>query len=151
MDIKVYRYNSDDDHSNSVILVNGRYQCDGLEDEYRATKEMHETRIPAGCYKIEFRTTGGFHARYLDRYGATWHKGMLWIKEVPGFEFILIHSGNHDDHTSGCLLVGRANANDANFVGSSRDTYEKFYPKVRNALLRGEEVWIEFINLDKVE
>ncbi len=149
MKLQVFRYNSDDDHTNSVILLNGKYQCDGLEDEYRKVKVKHETRIPGGEYKIVFRTEGGFHQRYLKRYGI-WHKGMLWIKDVPNFQWILIHAGNDDDDTSGCLLVGSANKNDANFIGGSRDAYEKLYPKVRNALLIGETVTIEYSTLDNV-
>ena len=147
MKIKVYRYNSDRDHSNSVILIDGKYECDGLEDEYRRFKQMHETRIPDGKYKIELRTEGGFHRRYSNRFGS-WHKGMLWIKDVPGFEYILIHIGNDDDDTSGCLLVGYAGRNDHNFVANSTVAYKAFYPKVRNALTRGEAVEIEFITLD---
>ena len=149
MKIEVLRYNSDEDHTNSVILVNGKYQCDGLEDEYRRTKVKHETRIPDGEYQITFRNVGGFHQRYLDRYGSEWHKGMLWVRNVPNFEYILIHAGNHDDHTSGCLLVGSANKNDANFIGQSRDAYEKLYPKVRNALLNNETVKIIYRTLDE--
>lgn len=149
MKLQTFRYNSDIDHTNGVFLIDGKYQCDTLEDEYREVKVKHETRIPDGTYNVEFRTVGGFHGRYLKRYG-NWHKGMLWIKNVPNFEYILIHAGNTDDNTSGCLLVGSANKNDANFVGGSRDAYEAFYPKIRNALLRGEEVTIEYKTLDKV-
>ena len=147
MRIQVFRYNSDIDHTNGVVLVNGVYECDSLEDEYRRFKRMHETRIPDGKYNITFRTVGGFHNSYANRYGS-WHRGMLWIREVPGFEYILIHAGNTDEDTSGCILVGSAKANDANFIGSSRKVYEKLYPKVRNALLRNEKVTIEIVTLD---
>lgn len=150
MKIQLFRYNSDEDHTNGVMLVNGVYECDTLEDEYRKTKKKHETRIPDGEYKIIFRTVGGFHNRYRDRYGSGWHRGMLWLQDVPNFEYILIHVGNTDEDTSGCILVGTANANDANFIGSSRRAYEKLYPKVRNALLRNEEVTIEVKTWDKV-
>ncbi len=150
MKIQVFRYNSDTDHSNSVILIDGKYECDGLEDEYRRFKQKHETRIPDGTYKIEFRTVGGFHERYKRKFG-NWHKGMLWIKDVPNFEYILIHIGNSDDNTSGCLLVGYAGRNDQNWVSNSTIAYKSLYPKVRNALQRGEDVTITFTTLDNVK
>lgn len=149
MKIEVFRFNSDKDYTNSVILIDGKYICDGLEDEYRATKVQHETRIPDGDYKIEFRTVGGFHDKHLARYGS-WHRGMLWVKNVPGFEYILIHSGNTDDDTSGCLLVGFAAKNNQNMVANSRMAYEAFYPMVRDALLRNEGVTIKYVTLDDV-
>jgi hypothetical protein len=150
MNIDVFRYNSDIDHSNSIILVDREYECDGLEDEYRRNKVMHETRIPDGTYKIEFRTEGGFHQRYTNKFGS-WHKGMLWIKDVPGFEYILIHIGNSDDDTSGCLVVGYAGRNNHNWIAESTTAYKAFYPKVRNALQRGEQVSITFKTLDNYE
>jgi len=147
MKLQVFRYNSDDDHTNSVLLVNGRYECDGLEDEFRAEKVMHETRIPAGVYKVELRTEGGFHQRYQKRFGQ-WHEGMLWIKDVPGFEFILIHILNTDEGTSGCYGVGYAGRNNHNWISNSTLAYRALYPKVKNAIKKGEEVTIEFIDLD---
>ena len=147
MHIEVFRYNSNIDHTNSIILLNGKYECDGLEDEYRRDKVMHETRIPDGTYKIKLRTKGGFHQKYRNKFGY-WHQGMLWIKDVPGFEYILIHIGNTDDDTSGCLIVGSAGKNDQNWISNSTDAYKSLYPKVRNALLRYEKVDIIFKTLD---
>ena len=66
---------------------------------------MHETCIPEGEYEIKLRTVGGFNERYTKKY-PTMHRGMLWLQDVPGFEYILIHQGNTDEHTSGCLIVG---------------------------------------------
>jgi len=56
------------------------------EDEQRNIKVRNETRIPAGRYEIKLRTEGGFHAKYSNRYPKT-HKGMLWLQDVPNFEW----------------------------------------------------------------
>lgn len=147
MKLKSFRYNSDKDHSNSVLLINDRFECYGIEDEFRTEKVYGETRIPDGVYKIGFRKTGGFHNKYRRRFGS-WHKGMLEIKNVPNFKYVLIHIGNDDDDTSACYLVGDANARGENWISNSTAAYKRMYPKVRNALLRGEEVTIEFKTLD---
>ena len=79
---------------------------------------------------------------------------MLWIQDVPGFEYILIHQGNTDEHTSGCLIVGNTQQDlDVNFngmVGSSADAYQKLYKKVSAAILKGDKVTIEYskVNLE---
>jgi hypothetical protein len=79
---------------------------------------------------------------------------MLWLQDVPGFEWILIHQGNTDEHTSGCLIVGDTqqdlDVSFDGFVGSSSVAYKKLYPKVSGAILKGEKVTIEYskINLD---
>jgi hypothetical protein len=33
-------------------------------DEHRTVKVMYETRNPAGEYKVQLRTVGGFHNEY---------------------------------------------------------------------------------------
>lgn len=147
MKLEVFRYNSDTDHTNSVLLINGKFECYGLEDEFRNQKVWGETRIPDGVYKIGFRKIGGFHNRYLKKFGS-WHKGMLEIKNVPNFKYVLIHIGNDDDDTSACYLVGDANARGENWISSSTSAYRRMYPKVRNALLKDEEVTIVFKTLD---
>lgn len=123
--------------------------CYTLEDEHREEKVMHETRVPAGRYKITLRKTGGFHRRYTDKY-PNMHKGMLWVRDVPNFEYILIHTGNTDEHTSGCLLTGLTADAHKGFVGRSVDAYKDIYPEIAEALEKGEEVYITYENYDAV-
>ena len=149
MKLEVIRYHTSDDYTLGMLLdvTEGRkFLCYTLEDEYREEKVMHETRIPAGTYKITLRKVGGFHGRYEKKYGDM-HKGMLWVRDVPGFEYILIHTGNTDEHTSGCLLVG--NSSDyKGFIGSSVDAYKRVYPRVAEALEKGEDVNITYTDFD---
>ena len=98
MELEVLRFSSQKDSTNGILfdVTEGRkFLSYTLEDEYRKEKVAGETRIPAGTYKITLRTTGGFHGRYEKKYGQM-HKGMLWVRDVPNFEYILIHTGNTD-------------------------------------------------------
>jgi len=157
MELEVLRFSSQKDSTNGLLFdVTGgkrKFLCYTLEDEHRDDKVKGETRVPAGTYKITLRTTGGFHARYEKKYGSM-HKGMLWVREVPNFEYILIHTGNTDEHTAGCLLVG--NSQQANFgssdgfIGSSGDAYKRIYPAIAAALEEGEEVSITYTDFDTI-
>jgi len=156
MDLEVLRFSSQKDSTNGLLfdVTDGRkFLCYTLEDEYREEKEYGETRIPAGTYRITLRKVGGFHGRYLKKYGEM-HKGMLWVRDVPNFEYILIHTGNTDEHTAGCLLLGntqQANFGSSNgFVGSSVDAYKRVYPPIAEALEKGEEVKITYIDFDTI-
>ena len=155
MKLEVLRFSSQKDSTNGLLFDatnNKKFLAYTLEDEARDEKIKGETRIPAGTYKITLRTVGGYHARYSKKYGS-WHKGMLWVREVPGFEYILIHTGNTDEHTMGCLLVGdtqqqNVSKSKAGFIGASNDAYKRIYPPIADALLRGDEVEISYIDYD---
>lgn len=147
MECLVLRFSSQHDDTLGLLFIDDAFQCFTLEDEKRSAKIFGETRIPEGRYKITLRDTGGFHNRYLSRYGRQFHKGMLWVRDVPGFEYILIHVGNDDDDTAGCLLVGQTaqtNKGKDGFIGASRPAYKNMYPKVRDHILAGGEVWITY-------
>ena len=79
---------------------------------------------------------------------------MLHIQDVPNFTYILIHTGNTDEHTSGCLIVGETQQDldiaDDGFIGSSAVAYKKMYSKVANQLLQGKKVSIEYTTIDKL-
>ena len=156
MDLEVLRISSQKDSTNGLLfdVTGGKrvFLCYTLEDEHREEKVAGETRIPEGTYKITLRKVGGFHSRYTNKYGEM-HKGMLWVRDVPGFEYILIHTGNTDEHTAGCLIVGDSQQNNAiksnGFVGSSTQAYKRIYPPIADALEKGEEVIITYVDFDK--
>jgi hypothetical protein len=154
MELKVLRYSSSKESTLGLLFIDGLFACYTLEDEHRTVKVMGETRIPAGRYEIRLRSFGGLHWRYLKRYGSEFHKGMLQLMDVPGFTDILIHKGNDDDDTGGCLLLGDSSNNNQEkdgFISNSTVAYNRIYPVVRDALLKGDQVNIElsdFIDCD---
>jgi len=149
MEITVDRFISDNDTTISRVNVDGKFICFGLEDEYRENKIVGETRIPAGRYKVSLRKEGGHHLRYISRFPDI-HKGMLHIIDVPNFNWILIHCGNTDEHTDGCLLVGsQANTEPGDMsIISSTAAYSRFYPLVADAA-ENETLSITFIDNDR--
>ena len=80
---------------------------------------------------------------------------MLHVVDVPNFEYILIHTGNTDEHTAGCLIVGDSQGNNLilrdGFVGKSVNAYKRIYPGIVKALEKEEEVTIEYIDFDGIK
>ena len=157
MKLTVLRYSSQEDSTSGLLFLekndNVEFLCYTLEDEDREVKIKGETRVPEGIYHIKLRTKGGFHEKYKKKYGSL-HKGMLHIIDVPNFKWILIHTGNTDEHTAGCLLVGDSQENNViikdGFVGKSVNAYKRIYPDICEAIIRDETVTIEYIDLNKM-
>ena len=153
MKLQVVRTQFGKDATNGLLFVNGVFECYTLEDQYQAVKVLHESCVPEGTYDIKFRTVGGFHERYKKKYGNA-HYGMLHLQDVPNFTYILIHAGNTDEHTSGCLIVGETqqdlDISDDGFVGHSGKAYVKLYNKVAKELLLGKSVTIEYTTITKL-
>lgn len=74
------------------FYIDGEPFCWSLEDTVRKTKLYGKTAIPSGRYQIVPHE---------------W-KGIIVPKllKVPFFEGILIHPGNDDMDTEGCILTG---------------------------------------------
>lgn len=142
MKINLIRTQFGDDATNGLIFIDEVFECFSLEDQYQDKKVYGETCIPEGTYPVEFRKEGGFHNRYSAKYD--FHKGMLEIKDIPNFKWVLFHLGNTDENTAGCVLVGDTqqdlDVSKDGFIGSSGNAYKKFYPKVATALENGESV-----------
>ena len=152
--LEVLRYSSGADSTLGILSENGpegrEFLAYTLEDEFREKKVSAETRIPEGTYEVTLRTEGGFHSRYAAKFG-DWHKGMLWVRDVPGFEYILIHTGNTDEHTMGCLLVADSstqNITKDGFIGASVSAYKRIYPSLADWLLDGNILTITYIDYD---
>jgi len=155
MKYEVLRVSSGKDSTSGLLFEVDRgkrtFLAYTLEDEQRDVKVYGETRIPAGTYKLKLRTVGGFHTRYASKYG-DFHKGMIHVQDVPGFEFILWHTGNTDEHTAGCLILGNTQTNNRiakdGFIGSSVDAYKFVYPRVQSAIEAGLDVEVTYIDYD---
>ena len=151
MELVVFRFSSQADSTNGILFEKGdlgmRFLCYTLEDERRALKVKGETRVPSGTYCLELRKEGGFDARYKKKYPGL-HKGMIQVMDVPNFEYILIHQGNTDEHTAGCLLVGDSQENNIiikdGFIGKSANAYKRIYPMIAKQLELGNEVTITY-------
>ena len=160
MELEVIRISSGTDSTNGILLesIEQGNEIDGcwkqrkflaytLEDEQRDKKVFGETRIPDGTYKLGLRKEGGYHQKYSKRFDDI-HIGMLHVLDVPNFEYILIHCGNTDEHTAGCLLVGDSQENNQikkdGFIGKSSQAYKRIYPRIASSLERGEKVIITY-------
>ena len=164
MQLEVLRVSSGADSTNGLLFllenhcnetdgswVERTFLCYTLEDEYRDKKVYGETRIPKGTYKLGFRKVGGYTQRYAKKFPKI-HKGMLHVLDVPGFEYILIHCGNTDDDTDGCLLLGNVisqNITKDGFLGQSTDCYKRVYPIISDILDSQKHLSIKIINFDE--
>lgn len=126
------------------LNMSGRYECWVLEDQKRDVKVKGDTRIPAGRYEIKLRTEGRIHQNYLAKFGADFHKGTLHLQGVPNFQYILIHIGNTEKDTEGCLLTGKTYTvvNGHFTIQQSTAAYKELYAIIRDKLLAGERVFI---------
>ena len=149
MHLHLMRISTGEESTTGALYIDGEFACFALEDTKRIKKVDGETRIPDGLYRITLRDEGGLTKKYADRYG-TIHKGMLWLRDVPGFDWVYIHTGNKRGHTEGCLLLGDSLNNNQladGFVGKSRDAYQRIYPRIAQVIESGEKVTIRIANL----
>lgn len=143
MHLSLKRFSDGLESTLGLLFVDGAFFCYTLEDQYQRKKVPRETRIPAGTYAITLREEGGMQGRYRARF--PWHRGMIWLQDVPGFEWIYIHVGNTDDDSEGCILVGDgqvSNVVDDGQVTTSVAAYRRLYGCVTEALAMGESVTI---------
>lgn len=106
MKIEVKRIAKRSTYTIGKMYIDGNYFCDTLEDVDRGINQKDSldtikkikvagaTAIPTGAYKVIVNMSPKFQ-RNLPR-----------LIDVPGFEGILIHRGNTDKDTAGCILVG---------------------------------------------
>ena len=147
MKIEVLRYNHDKESTSSIISIDGRFFCFGLEDQRQREKVKGETRIPEGVYSVDFRKEDTpLTLKYRDK--GEWFDYHLEVKNVPNFQYVYIHIGNSDKDTDGCLLVADRAWNDPKdynaYQVSSTPAFKRLYWKVGQALKRGEDVTIEY-------
>ncbi len=156
MKLEVKRIGDSGDATIGAFYINGVFQCFTIEDEERQAKVKGETRVPEGTYDVTLRNAGTYHDRYTDKFGSM-HVGMLAVHNAPDyklinngieFQYILIHVGNYERNTMGCLLLNDA-ANSVSYEGSgSTSAYKRVYPKIAAALMDDEKVTITYTDIE---
>jgi hypothetical protein len=134
--IKVERFIHHPDCEISRVYIRDKFFCFAIEDAQRTTKIKGQTCIPQGTYNLGLR--------YSPHFSPKLGHDMIWVKDVPGFEFILIHTGNTINDTEGCLILGKTigtlKGNDGivrDAVLTSKPTYLEFYASVVNDIKAG--------------
>ena len=105
MELKLIRKYKTKNYCIGHLYVNGVYECNTLEDKNRDVdkngifnngekKVYGKTCIPFGTYKVILSMSNKFK------------KILPLLLNVPQFDGIRIHSGNTDEDSSGCILVG---------------------------------------------
>lgn len=143
MNIKINRLNDNTLSTIGTLHVDNVFECFTLEDTHNVPKIYGKTRIPSGKYRLKLRTGSPMAIKYANRY--TWHRGMLWLQNVPGFEYVYIHTGNNEEHTDGCILVGKTCSCmiGNQHLSGSKIAYKDLYEIVIKAMDDGEEVTLE--------
>ena len=130
-----------------------KFVCYTLEDEHRDVKVPSETCIPAGRYRLRKWThpESSFRRRAAELFPDI-HKGfVVEISGVPDFEAVLVHWGNDDEDTKGCVLLGETaeeNVEGRGYIGRSRDAYKRWYPPVAELIEADEEVYLDVVDYD---
>lgn len=136
------------------LYVDGEYVCDTIEDVDRGikstddlahiaeTKVKHATAIPIGTYPVVLHVRSPKYSKY--RYYKQYCDGYLpRLLNVPGFEGILIHTGNTAADSSGCIIVGH-NLIKGRLV-RSRVAFEALYTLLREAASKNEPITITIV------
>lgn len=152
MKILVDRKWRKDTYTIGKLYVDDEPFCETLEDKDRglvstmplekvkAAKVYGETAIPTGTYNVRMDVTSNKFSKY-DWYQKNCHGAKLpRLVNVPGYEGILIHPGNTDADTGGCILVGQNKVKGK--VINSKETFLKLYNLMYAAYQKGEKITI---------
>lgn len=127
------------------LFIDGKFFCNTIEDKVRELsvtcpytskgqsckckgKIYAQTAIPAGIYKVTME------------YSPRFKRKLPLLHNVPHFLGILIHSGNDETASAGCLIVG--NNTIKGKVINSRITSDK----LNTILSKEKHITIEIIN-----
>lgn len=150
MDILLKRRYKGTSYTIGSLFIDGKYECDTIEDTDRAiSNEMNEseilskkvygkTAIPYGKYEITLDTVS---PKFKGRSWAKFCNGKLpRLLNVKGFDGILIHVGNTEKDSLGCIIVGENKIKGK--VINSTVTFKNLYLKLYKTKLTGEKLYL---------
>lgn len=123
------RFESDSGNLNGAVIS----VFHTLELPYKGNQRQVSC-VPVGSYKVR--------KRYSEKYQEHFH-----LTNVPGRDYILIHSGNYHTQILGCILVGTG-LKDINHDGQKDVTESRAAMKQLNELLP-DEFELEIVNTNQ--
>lgn len=113
---------------------------DGMEDwQIRNKKIPNRTAIPTGRYEVDMNVVSPRFSKY-PFYMEVCQGKLPRLKNVKGFEGILLHCGVDHSNSSGCILLG-LNKQKGKLTDST-ETFKKVYALMKEAHDRGETIYI---------
>lgn len=138
----------------SNLLIDGKWFCNVLEDADRGLddsmsidrilelKKPTITAIPRGTYEITLDIVSPKYSK-VQFYKDVCNGKVPRLKNVKGFDGILIHAGNTDKDSSGCLLVGVNKIKGQ--VVNSKETFKALYKLLQDRKNKGEKIVIKIM------
>ncbi len=117
-----------EDPVRELLDING----DGDFNDPGEGKIYGQTAIPAGKYEIKMEMSKNFK------------RMMPYLQKVPGFSYVMIHAGQNERDTAGCILIGE-NTKPGKLV-NSRAWSDLLNKKLSEAEEGGERNYIEIID-----
>lgn len=138
----------------SNLTIDGKWFCNVLEDtdrdldnsmslaEIMKIKKPSITAIPRGTYEITLNVVS---PRFGSKpfYKEVCNGKLPRLLNVKGFDGVLIHSGNTEKDSSGCLLVGMNKVKGQ--VINSQDTFRNLYKLLKDRKNKGEKITIKIL------
>ncbi|EAM0725923.1 hypothetical protein D3071_03905 [Campylobacter coli] len=121
------------------------FECFSLEEDKEGVERNKDLRIPEGIYDLKRHSPSRFENTLRS---ITKKDDDIMInvfnEKVPFDRHILIHWGNTDKDTQGCILLGLTKDNNNESVGQSRQACKEFYDLMYGKNL--EDIKLEITN-----
>ena len=152
MELVLNRRWKKDTYTIGELFINGKKYSETCEDkdrglkdsmplsEIKAKKIYGQTAIPTGTYNIRMDIISPKYSSKL-WYSKNCYGGrMPRIENIKGFDGVLIHPGNSNVDTYGCILVGRNTIKGQ--VTNSKEVFLGLFKQLHKAYEKGEKISI---------
>jgi hypothetical protein len=139
MKIDVYRIIETDRSIIGRLTIDGQQFCFVLEPSRFKPVHPGHPCIPCGIFKVKL--TMSPHFGYVTPE----------LLEVPGRTNIRIHKGNKPEDSLGCTLVGETHGPGPDWIGDSKDAFERLMQQCEAAQGRIEEISVEYHDIPQKE
>lgn len=151
MELKLDRKWKKEDYTVGRLYIDDEFFCNTMEDTdrgldqdmqdfmIRSRKIPSRTAVPTGRYKVLMDTVSPKFSQ-KPFYMQVCKGKVPRLKDVKGFEGILIHCGTTHQGSAGCILVG--NNTIKGKLTDSQETFKSLYAQMKAAYDAGQEIFI---------